>query len=178
MLLTTFVLISIDREHHGLQKRIDFGHCNQTAEVSDMSRLRLEQEEQIPVFLCLLVIREETLLYICSIVKMICNLILLQPNPLTCVAQPEGLPALTSSRAMRFCMSRAIRESKYRTSFSRTKFFFDCADIFVFRSRRIFCAVDCQYVTPLGRPPKNTRITFCQVIFNFHVPIVRGHGKV
>lgn len=46
----------------------------------------------------------------------------------------------TSSSAMRFCTSNAIRESRYRTSFSRTKFFFDCEDIRLFRSRRAFWA--------------------------------------
>lgn len=35
-------------------------------------------------------------------------------------------------------MSNAIRESKYRTSFSSTKFFFDCDEILDFNSRRIF----------------------------------------
>lgn len=45
---------------------------------------------------------------------------------------------------MRFWIRRAIRESRYRTSFSSTKFFFDCDDIFVLRSRRTFWAVRCQ----------------------------------
>lgn len=46
----------------------------------------------------------------------------------------------TSSIAIRFCTSNAIRESKYRTSFSSTKFFFDCEDIRAFSSRSAFCA--------------------------------------
>lgn len=37
-------------------------------------------------------------------------------------------------------MSNAIRESRYRTSFSNTKFFFDCDEILDFKSRRCFCA--------------------------------------
>lgn len=46
-----------------------------------------------------------------------------------------------SSRAIRFWMRRAIRESRYRTSFSRTKFFLDCEEILDLSSLRIFWAV-------------------------------------
>jgi len=56
--------------------------------------------------------------------------------------------APTSSSAMRFWMSSAILESKYLTSFSSTKFFFDWEDIFDFRSRKIFCAT-----TPISMIP-------------------------
>jgi hypothetical protein len=34
-----------------------------------------------------------------------------------------------------------MRESRYRTSFSRTKFFLDCDEIFALSSRRTFWAV-------------------------------------
>lgn len=48
----------------------------------------------------------------------------------------------TSSNAIRFWINKAIRESRYLTSFSNTKFFFDCDEIFDLRSRRIFWAAD------------------------------------
>lgn len=48
---------------------------------------------------------------------------------------------LTSSSAIRFWINKAIRESRYLTSFSNTKFFFDCEEIFALRSRRTFWAV-------------------------------------
>ena len=47
----------------------------------------------------------------------------------------------TSSKAIRFWISKAILESRYLTSFSNTKFFFDCDEIFDLRSRRIFWAL-------------------------------------
>jgi hypothetical protein len=53
----------------------------------------------------------------------------------------ESLAILrTSSNAMRFWINKAIRESRYLTSFSNTKFFFDCEEIFDLRSRNIFWA--------------------------------------
>ena len=42
-----------------------------------MSRLRLEEKEQIAVLLRFLVVREETFLQICGIFEVICDLILL-----------------------------------------------------------------------------------------------------
>ena len=39
---------------------------------------------------------------------------------------------------MRFCTSNAMRESRYRTSFSKTKFFFDCDEMRAFKSRSAF----------------------------------------
>lgn len=62
MFLTTFVLISVDGKHDSLEKRVDFGHCDQTTEVCDMSGLGLEEEEKITIFLRLFVVREEALL--------------------------------------------------------------------------------------------------------------------
>src|SRR5690349_21235617 len=47
----------------------------------------------------------------------------------------------TSSRAIRFWINRAILESRYRTSFSRTKFFLDWFEILTFKSRSARCAL-------------------------------------
>ncbi len=62
MLLTTFVLISVDSEHDGLEQRIDLSHGNESAQVGNVSWLGLEQEEQVAVFLCLFVVGEEAFL--------------------------------------------------------------------------------------------------------------------
>lgn len=73
-------------------------------------------------------------------------------------------------------MSSAIRESKYRTSFSRTKFFFDCDEIFDFKSLNVFCAVlSSQYwylSQPLWEP------TSRQVILNLQIALVRTDAQV
>lgn len=53
----------------------------------------------------------------------------------------RGSSKRTSSNAIRFWINNAIRESRYLTSFSKTKFFFDCEEIFDLRSRSIFWAV-------------------------------------
>ena len=39
MLLATFVLVSVDCEHDGLQERVDLGHGDQPAKVCNVSRL-------------------------------------------------------------------------------------------------------------------------------------------
>lgn len=62
MLLATLVLITINGEHDSLKKGIDLCHCHKSAEVCDVSGLRLEEKQQISVFLRFLVIREETFL--------------------------------------------------------------------------------------------------------------------
>jgi hypothetical protein len=67
-----------------------------------------------------------------------CDFILLSESQLNGAHRCSS--SLTSSSAIRFWINKAIRESRYRTSFSRTKFFLDCEDILDFRSRSIFCA--------------------------------------
>ena len=62
MLFTTFILISVYREHNCLKQRINLGHCDKTAEMSNVSWFGLEEEEKIAVFLRLLVVWKETLL--------------------------------------------------------------------------------------------------------------------
>ena len=64
----------------------------------------------------------------------------------------------TSSSAIRFWMSKAILESRYLTSFSSTKFFFDCDEIFDLRSRRIFWAM--RRVSRLSGSDFNARVAY------------------
>ena len=45
MLFPTFVLISIDGKHDSLQKRINFSHGNETAQMCNVPRFRLQKEE-------------------------------------------------------------------------------------------------------------------------------------
>ncbi len=79
MFFTTLVLISVYCEHDSLEQSIDLSHCDEPAEMCDMARLGLEEEEEVPVFLCFLVIRKETFLDLCSIFQMACNFVLLLP---------------------------------------------------------------------------------------------------
>jgi len=62
MLFTALILISVYCEHNRLKQRINLGHCDQTAEMGDVSWLGLEEEKEIAVFLGLLVVWKETLL--------------------------------------------------------------------------------------------------------------------
>lgn len=78
---------------------------------------------------------------------------------------------------MRFCTSNAIRESRYRTSLSRTKFFFDCDEIFAFKSRNIFCAVQSS-VNSVDRGKCLPNRTSCQIIINLQIFLIRIHRQV
>jgi hypothetical protein len=77
MLLTTLVLVSVDCEHDGLEQRIDFGHGDETTEMRNVSRLGLQEEQQVAVLLCLVVVREEALLQFHALFEMACDFILL-----------------------------------------------------------------------------------------------------
>lgn len=77
MLFSTFVLVSVDREHDRLEKRIDFGHGHQSAQVCDVTGLRLEEKQQVSVLLSLLIIRKETLLQFGRIIEVAGNFVLL-----------------------------------------------------------------------------------------------------
>jgi hypothetical protein len=142
MLFTALVLVAVDGEHDRLQQRIDFGHADEPAEVSNVFRLGLEKEKQIAVSLHFFVVWEEAFLHFGRVFEMASHLVTLYT-----LRQIEALElggngnVCTSSSAMRFWMSKAIRESRYRTSFSSTKFFFDCDDIFAFSSRSVFWAI-------------------------------------
>lgn len=77
MLFAAFVLIAVDGEHDGLQKRVDFSHGDKSAEMGNVPRLRLEQEQKIAVFLCLFIVGEEAFLQFGSLVEMTGNFVLL-----------------------------------------------------------------------------------------------------
>ena len=139
VLFSALVLIAIDGEHDRLQQRVDFGHADEPAEVRNVSRFGLEEEKQVAVYLHFLVIWEEAFLDISRVFEMAGDLVALCIRRQNEALQLQSGP--TSSSAMRFWMSKAIRESRYRTSFSSTKFFFDCDDIFALSSRNVFWAV-------------------------------------
>lgn len=60
MLLAALVLVSIDGEHHSLQQLVDLGHCDQSAKMRNVSRLALQQEQEVAVLLCLFIVRKRT----------------------------------------------------------------------------------------------------------------------
>jgi hypothetical protein len=68
-----------------------------------------------------------------------------------------GAARLTSSSAMRFWISRAMRESRYRTSFSRTKFFLDCDEMRDLSSRSVFWAARQSVGRPIGQAGARAR---------------------
>ena len=78
MLFAALVLISVDREHDCLQQRIDLRHRNQSAEVGDMPGFGLQEEEEVAVFLCLVVVRERAFLHLRRIFQMTSDFVLLQ----------------------------------------------------------------------------------------------------
>lgn len=139
MLFSALILIAVDCEHDCLEQRVALRHTHEAAKVCNVSRLGLEEEEQVAVFLHLLVVREEALLdFVCAF-EVASHFFALY----NCEkgARDHVRMENTSSRAMRFWISKAMRESRYRTSFSSTKFFLDCDDIFDLSSRSVFCTV-------------------------------------
>ena len=88
-----------------------------------------------------------------------------------------GGRSITSSRAMRFWISKAIRESRYRTSFSRTKFFLDCDEIFDLSSRKTFWAK--RKEKKVGQNTLKTggnegsSGTFGKIVLDLQVPFIR-----
>lgn len=77
MLFTTLVLVSVDSEHDGLQQRVDLSHCDKAAEMSNVSGLRLQEEEQVAVLLRFVVVWEEAFLHVGGVFKMAGDFILL-----------------------------------------------------------------------------------------------------
>ena len=57
MFFPTLVLITVECEHHGLEQSIDFCKADKAAKSSNMSGLRLQQEEEIGILLQFSVIR-------------------------------------------------------------------------------------------------------------------------
>jgi len=82
----------------------------------------------------------------------------------------------TSSNAIRFWIRSAIRESRYRTSFSSTKFFLDCDEIFDLSSRKCFWAM--RKSVHNYETQGTFRRTSRQVIRDFQVSVLCGHGQV
>jgi hypothetical protein len=56
MLFTTFVLVTIQCKHDGLQQRIDFCQTDETTQTSDVPGFTLKQEEKVSVLLHLAMI--------------------------------------------------------------------------------------------------------------------------
>lgn len=80
VLLTTLVLISVDCEHDGLEKRVDLGHGHESTQVRDMPRLRLQEEHEVAISLRLVVIGEDTFLNVCRVFEVASYFILLLPG--------------------------------------------------------------------------------------------------
>ena len=57
MLFSTLVLVSIQCEHDGLKKGIDFGQADEATEGGDVSGFGLEEEEEVGILLQLSVVR-------------------------------------------------------------------------------------------------------------------------
>lgn len=51
MLLAALVLVSVQREHDGLEKGVDFGQADESTEVGDVPGLGLEEEKKIRILL-------------------------------------------------------------------------------------------------------------------------------
>jgi len=78
MLLAALVLVAINGKHDCLQERVNLGHGDQTAEVRNVSRFGLKQEQQVAVSLCFVVVGERSLLHFGRIFEMTCNFVLLE----------------------------------------------------------------------------------------------------
>ena len=130
MLLAALVLIAVDGEHDGLEQRVDLRHADEPAEMCNVSWLRLQQEKEISITLGPVVVGEDALLDVGRIVQVARHLVLLRGGDGRSV-EHAGAGAMdpseggggggggggergppTSSRAMRFWMSRAMRESR------------------------------------------------------------------
>lgn len=110
MFFAAFVLVPVDGKHDGLQQCIDLGHGNKTTQMRNVSRLRLEEEKQVAVLLRLVVVGEEALLQFGGLFEVACDFVLLCIVSTGAFQMPVCTP--TSSKAMRFWMSSAIRESR------------------------------------------------------------------
>jgi hypothetical protein len=78
MLFTTLVLVSVNGEHDCLEQGVDLGHGDQTAQVGDVTRFGLQEEQKIAIFLGSFVVGEESLLWIGGIIKVARNFVLLE----------------------------------------------------------------------------------------------------
>lgn len=101
-----------------------------------MPGFSLEKEEKVGVLLEFALVGKVALGGI-DIFKVFFDFVLLNKKVRICnVYKCQG--TRTSLRAMRFCISSTLRESRKRTSRSRTKFRLDCAEMRDFKSLRRF----------------------------------------
>ncbi len=77
MFFSALILVTVNGEHDCLQQRIDFGHGNKSTEVGNMSRLGLQEKQEISVFLCLVVVGKEAFLHVSCIFEVAGNFVLL-----------------------------------------------------------------------------------------------------
>ena len=66
MLFAAVILVSVDGEHDGLEQSINLRHRHETAQMRNVSRLRLQQKEQIAISLSLLVVWKRSLRKLCG----------------------------------------------------------------------------------------------------------------
>lgn len=78
MLFATLVLVSVNGEHDGLEEGIDLGHGDQTAQVGNVTRFGLQEEQKVAVFLGSFIIREESLLWIGGVIEVARDFVLLE----------------------------------------------------------------------------------------------------
>lgn len=105
-----------------------------------MTGFGLEEEEEVGILLDFSVVGEMTFFWI-NVFEVPFDLVLLETLVSNDRSRDRGqLLGLTSSRAIRFWISKAIRESRKRTSRSSTKFFLDWAEMRALRSLKRFWA--------------------------------------
>lgn len=92
MLLSALILIAVDGKHDGLEEGVNFGHGDQSAEMGDVSGFRLQQEQQVAVFLRLFIVGERTLLHIGRVIEMVLDFLTL-----------KGVVTVSSGRRERGC---------------------------------------------------------------------------
>ena len=74
----TLVLVSVDCEHDSLQQGINLSHGDESAKMGNVTWFGLEEEQQVAVFLRLLVVGKEAFLEFEAVCKVVGDFILLQ----------------------------------------------------------------------------------------------------
>lgn len=77
---SAFILVPIYGEHDGLQEVINLSHVDQPAEVCDMSRFGLKEEEKVAVFLRLVIVGECAMYNVRRLLEMTGKLVLLHAS--------------------------------------------------------------------------------------------------
>jgi hypothetical protein len=103
VLFSALVLVSVDGKHDGLQKLVDFGHGDQATQMCNVSRLTLQEKEQIAVFLRLFIIGKSALGQVGRVVQVAGDLFFLS-SIVRCLYQPVSIltdcPYLFQSHAI------------------------------------------------------------------------------